>query len=299
MKVNLTGGSGFVGKNLLNYLSSIEVNQLHRNALKGNLKYLFDCDVFVHLAGKAHDLKNSADPRAYYEVNYELTKNLFDSFLASPASKFIFISSVKAVADKVEGILTEEYPPNPITDYGKSKLMAERYILSQQLPLGKSVYILRPCMIHGPFNKGNLNLLYKFVKNGIPYPLAKFENRRSFLSVENLCFIIRELIEQTNIPSGIYNVADNEAISTIDLFSILAKSLSIKPRLWAVSPNLIRFLAKVGDMLFLPLNTEKLNKLTEDYQVSNKKIIDAIGVNLPLSVAEGLKITANSFENKK
>jgi nucleoside-diphosphate-sugar epimerase len=89
----------------------------------------------------------------------------------------------------VEGVLTEEVEPKPLTHYGKSKLMAEEYILSQPLSVGKSYYILRPCMIHGPGNKGNLNLLYQIVQKGIPYPLAAFENKRSFLSIENLCFI--------------------------------------------------------------------------------------------------------------
>jgi len=297
MKVVLTGGSGFVGRNLVSYLSDYKTLQISRKELSGDFSTLFkDCEVFIHLAGKAHDLKKTSDADEYYKVNFELTKNLFDAFLNSSAKKFIFISSVKAAADAVTGVLTEEDPPNPQTHYGKSKLLAEQYLLSKTLPKDKCVYILRPCMIHGPHNKGNLNMLYQFVKNGIPYPLAKFENKRSFLSVENLCFIIKQLIVQNDVPSGVYNVADNDAVSTTTVVSVLASSLKIKPKLWAVPQKLVGFLAKIGDLLKLPLNSERLNKLTENYVVSNKKILTALNVKLPISTIEGLEMTANSFK---
>src|SRR5690606_1547157 len=118
-----------------------------------------------------------------------------EQFLKRDAEVFIYMSSVKAAADTVDGILTEEKQPNPKTPYGQSKRKAEEYLLNATLPEGKRVYILRPCMIHGPGNKGNLNLLYKFVQKGIPYPLAAFENRRSFLSIDNLNFVILQLLQ--------------------------------------------------------------------------------------------------------
>ena len=150
-------------------------------------------------------------------------------------------------------------------------------------------------MIHGPGNKGNLNLLYKLVKKGIPYPLAGFNNKRSFLSVENLCFVINELITRDDIPGGIYQVADDEALSTNEVVSILASSLNRKPKLWKVPSDIITFFARIGDRLHLPLTTERLNKLTESYVVSNQKIKKALNKELPLSAMEGLKITTNSF----
>jgi nucleoside-diphosphate-sugar epimerase len=298
-EIKITGASGFVGKNLIvylqNHLNNVylfdrdQLREINNNAFNDNITSI------VHLAGKAHDLKKTSNPDEYYQVNFELTKNLYNAFLKSNAKKFIFISSVKAAADSVTGILTEDIKPNPQTHYGKSKLMAEEYIQSQPLPEGKSYYILRPCMIHGAGNKGNLNLLYKFVKKGIPYPLAGFNNKRSFLSIENLCFIIKEIIESDCFESGIYNVTDDEALSTNEVVSILSMSLNIKPRLWKIAPAIIQFFAKVGDRLHLPLNSERLNKLTESYVVSNQKIKKALGKELPLTAVEGLKITANSF----
>jgi len=293
MKIQLTGASGFVGQNLLQYLNKYNLQSLSFR-YQAEQKIQLSSDVVIHLAGKAHDLKNVSQPSSYYEANYELTRQLYDAFLQSDASKFIFISSVKAAADAVEGVLTEEIIPKPKTHYGISKLMAEEYIQSKPLPKGKAYYILRPCMIHGPGNKGNLNLLYQFVKKGIPYPLAIFENKRSFLSVENLCFVINELIKQ-EIPSGIYQLADDESLSTNELVKEIALARGTRANLWAIPAGLIKLLAKAGDVLRLPLNSERLQKLTESYVVSNYKVKQALAKELPVSARKGLQKTIQSF----
>ncbi len=254
-------------------------------------------EVVLHLAGKAHDLKNISNFSEYYQVNTEFTKEVFDAFLASNAKVFITLSSVKALADEVEGILTENYIPNPITHYGKSKLLAEQYILSKEIPEVKRFYILRPCMIHGPGNKGNLNLLYKIVNKGFPWPLGAFENKRSFCSIDNLCFIINELINNEAIPSGVYNIADNEPLATNDLIKLIAESQKKNYHIWNVPKSIIKLLSQMGDFLKLPLNSERLSKLTETYIVSNNKIIKAINKPLPLSAKEGLMKTLNSFNS--
>ena len=298
-KVIVTGSTGFVGRNLISHFQSEDQFDL----ISLNLRETWDSSQLdeitsvIHLAGKAHDLKNVSQPEEYYQVNFELTKQLYDAFLKSEAKKFIFISTVKAVADHLDEPLTEDHEPNPQTHYGKSKLMAEEYIRKQVLPEGKSFYILRPCMIHGPGNKGNLNLLYQFVNKGIPYPLAAFENKRSFLSVANLCFIIEELIERNDIPTGVYNVADDEALSTNQLVSLLAEALNKRPLLLQLPAKFISFAARIGDFLKLPLNTERLGKLTENYVVSNQKIKQALGKELPLSAREGILKTARAFKN--
>jgi nucleoside-diphosphate-sugar epimerase len=299
VKIYVTGVNGFVGRNLHRYLegSKFEIQSIGREQLNINTEiHLDNNNAIVHLAGKAHDLKRISEPDEYYQINYQLTKELYDAFLRSSACKFIFISSVKASKDSVDDILSEIDTPNPQTHYGKSKLMAEEYIQSQPLPAGKSFFILRPCMIHGPGNKGNLNLLYKLISKGIPYPLAAFENKRSFLSVENLCFVIQELLERDDIPSGIYNVADDEALSTNHLIQLIANASDRSPKLWKINPRLIRSLAKLGDLLKLPLTTERLNKLTENYIVDNTKIRHAMGKELPVHAKDGIIKTIKSFQ---
>jgi nucleoside-diphosphate-sugar epimerase len=291
-KAFITGSSGFVGTCVLR---SFDLDDFYIWSRNNNIQ-LDGVQYILHLAGKAHDLKNSSNPDEYYQANTELTKNLFDAFLSSDARVFITLSSVKAVADVVQGELSEETTPTPITHYGKSKLLAEQYILSKDLPEGKRVYVLRPCMIHGPGNKGNLNLLYKFVSKGIPWPLVAFENQRSFCSIDNLMFIFKELIEREDIPSGVYNVADDAPLSTNEVISILAESQNRKPRIWNISKSLIENAAKIGNIFKLPLNLERLQKLTDSYVVSNKKLMTAIGKPLPVSSREGLLKTFHSFQ---
>jgi nucleoside-diphosphate-sugar epimerase len=302
MKIAITGVTGFVGQNLARYLSDIEVLGISREANGKNITYselsmnIFNKQkVFIHLAGKAHDLKKTSDDAVYFEVNTELTKKLFDQFLESDCETFIYMSSVKAVADHIESVLTENVKPNPISVYGKSKLASEEYILSKKNLKDKRVYILRPSMIHGPNNKGNLNLLYSFISKGIPYPFGKYLNRRSFVSVENLCFIIKELIDNTKIESGIYNIADDIPLSTINLIQVISEALGKPTRILKFPKFFLRFVAKVGDLLPLPINSERLLKLTENYEVSNLKIKKAIQKKLPLSSKEGIKKTITSF----
>lgn len=296
MKISITGSTGFVGSNLQKYLKDDFEIQTVSVRYVPNQKFDLKGDVIIHLAGKAHDLKNVSIPQDYYDANFKLTKQLYDAFLISESSVFIFMSTVKAVADEVTGILTEESIPNPKTHYGIAKFQAEEYILSKNLPPNKRFYILRPCMIHGPGNKGNLNLLYKLVNKGLPWPLGDFQNSRSFLSIENLCFVIKELLLNEKLPSDTYNVADNDSISTNSLIEILSQSLDQKSKIFKFPSSLIRKIARVGDFLYLPLNSERLQKLTDDYVVSNKKISNAIGKSLPVSSREGLIRTFKSFK---
>lgn len=311
MNILITGINGFVGNYVVNALKNKHViygldiispktEGIVKTFLWSNFESIPSVDIIIHLAGKAHDTKNQTNAQVYFDVNTVLTQRIYDWFLESHAKKFVFFSSVKAAADRVEGqILTEDVVPSPKGPYGESKIAAEDYILSKQSSINgtnKKTYILRPCMIHGPGNKGNLNLLYNVVKKGIPYPLGAFENKRSFTSIDNLCYIISQLIEK-EVEGEIYNVCDDESLSTNELISIIAK-VSRKPnRIWKWNTQLIKFCALLGTILHLPLNAERLQKLTENYVVSNDKLKRALGIKkMPLTSAEGFKKTIESFE---
>ena len=308
MKMLITGVHGFVGSNLVKYLAP--TNEIYGLDIiapekEGVVKtYSWDdldagrvpeVDAIVHLAGKAHDTKNQAASEVYFKVNTGLTQKMFDFFLASSARKFVFFSTAKAAADKVDGVLTEEVVPAPVGPYGESKIAAEKYIL-EHMPSDKQVYIFRPCMIHGPGNKGNLNLLYNVVRKGIPWPLGAFENRRTFTSVENICFAVNGVLTK-DVPSGIYNMGDDEALSTNELIEEICKSLGKKAHIWRLPKGMMNGVAKVGGWLHLPLNPERLRKLTENYISSNAKIKKALGVErMPVDAREGLKVTLASFK---
>ena len=316
MKILITGVHGFVGSNLVKYLAP--ANEIYGLDIiapekEGVIKtYSWDdldagrvpaVDAIVHLAGKAHDTKNQAAAEVYFKVNTVLTQKMFDYFLAhSDIRKFVFFSTAKAAADKVDGVLTEEVVPAPVGPYGESKIAAEKYILEKMEILRqvqddrtKQVYIFRPCMIHGPGNKGNLNLLYNVVRKGIPWPLGAFENRRTFTSVENVCFAVNGVLTK-DVPSGIYNMGDDEALSTNELIEEICRSLGKKAHIWKLPKDFMNGFAQVGGWLHLPLNPERLRKLTENYISSNAKIKAALGVDrMPVDAHEGLKRTLDTF----
>lgn len=316
MKILITGVHGFVGSNLVKALSkdNIIYGLDIVNPIKEGIRDTFswdyldkedgipEIDAIIHLAGKAHDTKNQAAAETYFKVNRDLTIKIFDYFCAHPyIKKFVFFSTAKAAADKVDGILTEDVVPSPVGPYGESKIAAERYILDKLTvdslpPTGKQVYIFRPCMIHGPGNKGNLNLLYNVVKKGIPWPLGAFENRRTFTSIENICFAVNGVLTN-DVPSGIYNMGDDEALSTNELIVEICKSLGKRAHIWKLPKGLMNGVAKVGGWLHLPLNPERLRKLTESYISSNAKIKKALGVEkMPVDARQGLKVTLESFK---
>jgi nucleoside-diphosphate-sugar epimerase len=288
----LTGSSGFIGNCVINYFG-IE------NILKHTRDTDFDLNnstSIIHLAGKSQDNKNIYSFNEYYKVNTELTMKLYNCFLTSKVNTFIYFSSVKAVADEVIDVLTEDHNPQPVTHYGKSKLLAEEYILSQKIPFGKRVYILRPTIVHGPGNKGNLSLLYRLISKNIPWPFGYFENKRSYCSIDNLMFVIKELIERKDIPSGIYNITDDEPISTNNIICLIADVQNKKPKIWYISKKLLKYTAILGNYLHLPFNSQALQKLTTSYVVSNQKIKNALCRQLPVSSIDGLKKTFISFK---
>ena len=308
MNILITGIHGFVGSNLVAYLKGrhtiygLDIVAPEKEGVVKTFSWddmdagkLPEVDAIVHLAGKAHDTKNKSAAEVYFKVNTGLTEKVYDYFLKSSAKKFVFFSTAKAAADRVEGVLTEDVVPSPVGPYGESKIKAEEYILAHPSD-EKQVYILRPCMIHGPGNKGNLNLLYGVVSKGIPWPLGSFENRRTFTSVGNICFAVEGLLTK-DVATGIYNMGDDEALSTNELIEEICGSLGKKSHIWKLPKGLMTGMARVGGWLHLPLNPDRLQKLTESYISSNAKIKKALGVDrMPVDAREGLRLTLNSFK---
>ena len=325
MNILITGIHGFVGSNLVvalkehHILYGLDIVAPEKEGVVKTFAWediestsfpmqrLPQFDAIIHLAGKAHDTKNQSVAQVYFDINTGLTRKIFDFFLESTAKKFIFFSSVKAVADSVVGdVLREDVIPTPIGPYGESKIAAENYILdklknkNEKLKLHddrKQVYILRPCMIHGPGNKGNLNLLYNVVKKGIPWPLGDFENKRSFTSIDNLCYVVEGLLTK-NVVNGIYHMGDDEALSTNELIALMCEAMGKEPHIWKMNRKMMEGCAGLGTLLHLPLNTERLRKLTENYVVCNEKIKAALGIEqMPVRAADGIMKTIKSFSN--
>ena len=288
MKILITGAYGFVGTNLCRYLAdkghtclALDIPKARRDDVPYKAFHTWDelsnidwagMDAVVHLAGKAHDLKNVSNPKSYFDINVGLTERIFNASNGK-VPRFVYFSSSKAAdAD---------------TPYGKSKLAAEQFLSGRAI-------VLRPAMIHGPGNKGNLNLLWGIARRGFPWPLAAFENNRSFTSIGNICAAVEALCERGE--NGIYPIADDEMLSTNRLIELMAETCGRKPRLWRLSKALMCLAAKIGDILHLPLNTERLGKLTEDSFVDNAVLKRHLGwTEMPIRAEDGMRNTLKSF----
>lgn len=299
-KTLLFGSNGFLGSHLQSKLEGevIGVNIRQQN-WQENIPD--DAHVFINCIGKAHDHKGTATEDDFYFANYELVMVIFEEFLKSNAQLFIHISSIAAVEENErKEVLTEDSVGNPQSHYGKSKKAAEEYLLKQILPSGKKLLILRPTMIHGEGDKGNLTLLYKIISKGIPYPLGAFQNSRTFISVDNVVFLMNEIIKKLKeIEDGIYHITDDEPLSTQKIIEIIGTVKGKKPLILSPPKFLINSFAKMGDMIPLPINSKRLKKMTSNLIVSNQKIKTALKIeNLPLSAEEGLIKTVKSFKIK-
>ena len=207
---------------------------------------------------------------------------------------FIYFSSSKASKDG--------------NAYGRSKFAAEEWLKEQYLNSSTSnfdsikTFILQPAMIHGPGNKGNLNLLWGIAKRGIPWPLAAFENKRSFTSIGNICAVVEALAANSAVDGTtalpVFEVADDEMISTNRLIELIAEACGKKAKLWRLPKGLMRGAARIGDVLHLPLNTERIEKLTEDNFVDNSALKAFLGWNkMPIDAEEGMRATLKEFKH--
>ena len=248
MRVQLTGASGFIGLNIRQLIKAEFVSS------KISLANTFTIteEIFIHLAGIAHNIDGEKRSNDYYYINTDLTKKAFDAFLLSNANKFILLSSVKSIRNESDSIITEDTIEAPSTAYGKSKLEADNYILSQNLPQGKFIYILRPALVTGPGVKGNMLKLF-------------------------------------NLSSGIYLLSDNETISTSTIISELSSNKLDHNYLSVFFTYLFRLLLSIDKLMGYTSFFRSLRTLTSNYVISNAKITKALGQSLPFSALDGIR----------
>jgi nucleoside-diphosphate-sugar epimerase len=297
-KISVLGSTGFVGLNLVPFLkkeNAVQEVSLRNKNWKADLR---DSDVIINLVGKAHDHKGIATETDYFYANFHLVKEIFEVFQKSEARLLIHISSIAALEEYGRSkALDENDIENPQSFYGKSKRAAELFLLEQNLKTNKKIIILRPPMIHGAGDKGNLTLLFNIVKYRIPWPLSNFKNKRSFLSIDNFNYFTEAILKNRDTcNSGVYHICDDEPLETntvIECMRLLSnrKSFNIK-----LTKSSVLWLAKIGDRVGFPLNTKRLNKMTSNLVLSNQKIKKTLKMDLlPLSAQEGLKKTIMSF----
>lgn len=311
MNILITGIHGLIGPQLVdafrkeNCIYGLDLDTSIMEGVRCIFKYedikeVPDVDVVIHLAGKFIEAKDLSESLAYFEQNAGLTRKIFNWFTQSTAQSFIYFSTVKAAANyqNKDLPLTEEMKPTPFGVFGESKLLAERYIMDMWT-YGKKVYVLRPAIIHGPGHLGtrNLKVMYEWVRKGFPFPFGNFECRRSFTSMDNLCFAVKQILE-LDIPGGIYNVVDDDSLQLSEVYEMMGYFLKKKVRLFRCNKRIIYFAARIGTRFHCSFNDHQYLKLSSDFVVSNEKLKKALGIQrFPVSIVDGLNKSIMSLKN--
>lgn len=270
MRIAVTGATGFIGRHLCARLAALghqvpavvrrpeggwpaRVEErlvpdlLDRRALA---RAVADCEAVVHLAGRAHVLRDqAADPATEFQrANVDVTECAVDTAVAAGVHTFVFLSSVAAVAGPAAGLVENATVPSPTTPYGASKLAAERLVQQRADASGLRAVIFRPPMVYGPGMKGNPLRLFRVIDRGLPLPLGAVRNCRSMLYVGNL---VDATVAALGAPAaaGTYAVTDGDALSTPEFVRRAAEALGRPARLLPVPPALLRALGVAGDRL--------------------------------------------------
>lgn len=307
-QVLVTGASGFIGTRLCRVLrergcqvrstsrgdSSAEGMALDMAALDNYPSALCaGIDTVFHLAGKAHALaENRRDAADYWRVNTDATRKLLEAARQAGVKRFVFFSSVKAVADCGPQPMDETLGRPAADPYGLSKYQAERLVLG-----GGYVphpVVLRPCMVYGASDKGNLPRMISAVRRGLFPPLPELGNRRSLVHVEDLVAAALLSAEQAEAAGQIYIVTDQQDYSTRQIYDEIRFALGRAPIGWSMPMPLLNSLAKLGDGLGrlagrrFPLDSDSLEKLVGSAWYSSAKISRELGFRPRHSLRDAL-----------
>lgn len=296
-KLLFTGGTGFLGKNVMPLLTQrYEVTTCGitpDDMLKANLakevpelpgKY----DIVLHACGKAHVVpKTEEEKEAFFDVNYQGTVNLCTALERAGVPKaLIFISTVAVYGCEFGENIDEYHALNGDSPYAKSKIMAEEYLMKWCLDHQVRLGILRPSLLAGKNAPGNLGAMVEGIKKGFYLNIAGGKVKKSILMAEDIARLLPLLEEK----GGIYNVCDSYQPTFGEI------SISVAEQLGKHKPISIPYwmawcMAKVGDLLGskAPINSYKLEKMTKSLTFSNEKARKGLGWE-PLDVLSNYKI---------
>lgn len=296
----VTGAAGFIGRRLSEYLSSQghEIWALLRQPTDGPWSHAFCCELgnqplphglmkgvdgIFHLANVAHTDLAGREAERYWQVNVTGTKSLLNAAADAGVSRFVYFSSVKAVADPGDDCVGELWDRMPEDDYGRSKREAERLVLAKGEEQGMHVCNLRPALVYGEGVKGNLSLMLQAVKQRRFPPLPEFDNRRSMVALHDLISAAWLAIGSPKANGQTYIVTDGVGYSTRGLYEAMCEELGVPVSSWCLPKGVLRVGAIVGDGLGwlikreMPLNSKILKRLAGSVCYQSERIQNDLG----------------------
>lgn len=296
----LTGTTGYIGQNLTKYFNSKSKKNKSISLRFQNWHKMMplETETIIHLAAINLNPQDSAFDEEYFRVNTELTSKLFRYFLNSNAKTFIFLSTTELI-DKHISEVTEDAKVNPTNPFLQSKLDAEQFILKQDLPEGKRAIILRVAPVYGRETKSTLHDTFSFCKR-FPWFFGVFDTKQSFCNIDNLTEIIAQIAENTNVSSGIYNVADSDPIASVQLVNWIADVFDKKAKIIKVPKGVLNLFAKIGNMFNWEFNSKKLFELSHSRIIVGNKILAALDKNkMPVDTETAVLKTIEYYNSIK
>ncbi len=283
MKIAITGANGFVGQALYRHLTSAghAVTALIRNqqiidkqhgkcvnyndpqslesALKGH-------EVVIHLIGKTHSQDSLEALNDYQEINVKLSQTIAQASAKCDIKTFIYLSSIKAIGEAQSAPYSINSTPAPISAYGISKLEAEQALQIITKNSGMKLVVIRPPLIYSPNAKGNIALLKKVITKRLPLPLKSINNKRSIVTLDDLCRIVENKLSPKEFHSVLLPVSP-PSMSTPELVQRIAKDITIREILFPLPTPLLKFTLQVIGQ------SEQYDKLCENLEVLPNIII--------------------------
>ncbi len=320
-KILVTGATGFVGRHLCHHFIELgyDVRGTYRRPSPALdeladvewtriadigpdtewMEALAGVQYVVHLAALAHQVGKKGMGRLdeFMRVNAAGTRRLAEqSQEAGTVRRIVYMSSIGAVRSLSDQRITAATPCQPDTDYGKSKLAGELAI-QETLRDKPDWCVLRPTLVYGPGNPGNMARLLKLVQTGLPLPLASIDNRRSFIFVGNLVDAITTMLMHPSASRKTFLVSDGQDVSTPGLIRILADQAGLRVRLVPLPVGVLRLIGKAGDGLesllglSTGLDTYSVERLIGSLTVDSTAIMHEIGWSPPYTLRQGLELT--------
>ena len=313
-RILVTGATGFAGSRLISKLTQLDsfsptaavrssgsfsdaVSVASVGDLNAETEWstaLQGVDTAVHLAARVHVMNDdSADPLAEFRrTNVEGTRALAEQAARAGVKRFVFVSSIKVNGESTEPgrPFTAQDVPAPQDAYGQSKAEAEEVLRGIAAETGMEVVIIRPPLIYGPGVKANFAAMMHWLNRGVPLPLGRTGNARSFLALDNLVDLIMTCLAHPAAANQTFLASDGQDVSTTQLLQKMAEALGRKARLLPVPPGLMRFGAK------LVRREDIYQRLFGSLQLDIRHTQQTLDWTPPLSLEAGLQQTANALE---
>lgn len=276
----LTGTNGYIGQNLTKFFNNKSKKNKSISLRFQNWFKMMpqEMETIIHLAAINENPQDSAFDEEYFRVNTELTAKLFRYFISSNAKTFIFLSTTE-LFDKQSVEISEITNVSPINPFLQSKFEAEKFIQKQILPEGKRAIILRVAPLYGRETKSELHNIFSHCKK-IPWFYGALDAKRSFCNIDNLVEIIYQITENTSFPSGVYNVADDEPVGSLQFINWMSIVLEKKIAIYKVPKGILNFFARIGTVLNWQFNSKIV------YEKSHSRIVNCDKLKNELNIAK-------------